>query len=335
MSTIYLDASALAHWSNCREFYRREQVEKIETVKPSTYYHFGKATHLMVESFWRGESYEKALACAYDCLNEYPVGMLNPPELETWERMVKATPDVTAVYFENVSYSPEQLLWVEKEWSIPYGTTFDNSRNSIPLATNTQVILCGRMDRLMAGPRLVDVKTASEISQQGVPWKQQYRQDKVLDLQFALYDWYLQQMCKCGHDNPRHAGEGIGCLEIGCGCPKFQSMAPIEIYLEVLLKPYKSKAARYEKIPLNELITDSYRKRFRQQLAFKVSEIVHYHEHYLQQKPWPLAGGLACSSRYGTCAYQPICAWGESPKLMEKYKHREPHLELVKLAEAK
>jgi len=29
-------------------------------------------------------------------------------------------------------------------------------------------------------------------------------------------------------------------------------MAPVEIYLEVLLKPYKSKAARYEKIELNE-----------------------------------------------------------------------------------
>jgi len=208
---IYLDASALAGWSNCREFYRRQQLEKIEPVKPSTYYHFGKATHLMCESFWRGETYEQALAAAYDCLNEYPVAMLNPPELETWERMVKATPDVTAVYFENVHYSPEQLLWVEKEWSIPY----ERESISLPVGDDltstavhhraagsdsgkTKVILCGRMDRLMAGPRLVDVKTASEISQQGVPWKQQYRQDKVLDLQFALYDWYLCQICKCG-----------------------------------------------------------------------------------------------------------------------------------------
>jgi len=68
----------------------------------------------------------------------------------------------------------------------------------------TQVILCGRMDRLMAGPRLVDVKTASEISQQGVPWKQQYRQDKVLDLQFALYDYYLTKLCTCGHPDTEH-----------------------------------------------------------------------------------------------------------------------------------
>ena len=320
MTTIYLDSSALAGWSNCREFYRRQQLEKIEPVKPSTYYHFGKATHLMVESLWRGETYEQAMAIAYDCINEYPVEMLNPAELETWTRMVKGTPDITEAYFNGVTYSPEALLWVEKEWSIPYSVD----------STATSVILCGRMDRLMAGPRLVDVKTASEISQQGVPWRQQYRQDKVLDLQFALYDWYLCRMCKtCGHDKAFHDST------IRDGDHEFTSMAPIEIYLEVLLKPYKSKAARYEKIELNELITESYRKRFRQQLKWKVSEIVHYMENYSAQKPWPLAGGLACSSRYGTCQFQPICSFGESPKLMAKYKTREPHLELVKLAEAK
>src|SRR5882724_8225646 len=173
MTTIYLDATALAGWSNCREFFRRQQREKIELIKPNTYYHYGKATHLMCESFWRGETYEQALAAAYDCLNEYPVGMLNRPELDTWERMVKGTPDITAAYFDAVSYSPEQLLWVEKEWSIPYqldlGNTYDH--DGVSLAPRTQVILCGRMDRLMAGPRLVDVKTASEISQQGVPWR--------------------------------------------------------------------------------------------------------------------------------------------------------------------
>ena len=112
-------------------------------------------------------------------------------------------------------------------------------------------------------------------------------------------------------------------------------MAPIEIYLEVLLKPYKSKAARYERIDLNELITESYRKRFRQQLKWKVSEIVHYVENYSQQKPWPLAGPLACSSKYGRCSYIDLCAWGDSDKTLAKFKTREPHLELVKLAEAK
>jgi hypothetical protein len=316
VSTIYLDSTALSGWSNCREYFRRQQIEKIESVKPSGHYEMGKAVHLAVERFWAGDSFEKALDAAYQVMNAFPVHMLNPAEVDTWDRLVKALPDVVAVYFDSVSYSPEQLLWVEKEWSIPYETS--SLGNQV-----TQVILCGRMDRLMAGPRLVDVKTASEISSAGIPWKQQYRQDKVLDLQFALYDWYLCQMCKCGKQwahTPAHGHQ-------------FESMAPIEIYLEVLLKPYKSKTARYEKIELNELITDSYRKRFAQQLKWKVSEIVHYMENYSGQKPWPLAGGLACSSKYGRCQFLDPCSFGESPKIMAKYKHREPHLELVRIAE--
>src|SRR5882724_6183710 len=247
----------LAGWSNCREYFRRQQIEKIEPVKPSTYYTFGTAIHRSVEAFWRGESYEKALDEAYQVTNTYPVQLLNPPELDTWERLVKCTPDVLAVYYDSVHYDPEALLWVEKEWSIPYadhvrstssgsteghqrysggnlGTESDNDRNdlNIPAQSRMEVILCGRMDRLMAGPRLVDVKTASEISQQGVPWRQQYRQDKVLDLQFALYDWYLAQMCKCGHSG-HVLGDGRRfSVCINCECTDFRSMAPIEIYLE-------------------------------------------------------------------------------------------------------
>ncbi len=349
---IYLDASALSGWSNCREYYRRRDIEKIEAVKPNTHYEFGKAVHLAVEEFWKGHSYEKALDAAYGVCNEFPVAMLNPPELETWERLVKCTPDILACYYDSVSYSPESLLWVEKEWSIPYGRNIGGiSGNSVhssnrtdgtdnPDSSQTEVILCGRMDRLMAGPRLVDVKTASEISTAGVPWKQQYRQDKVLDLQFALYDFYLQRLCKCGHPHHEHwplvefqsnYKPDYNVTECGeCECMSFRSMAPIEIYLEVLLKPYKSKAARYEKIELNELITDSYRKRFAQQLKWKVSEIVHYVENYSQQKPWPLAGSLACSSKYGKCAYIDLCAWGDSEKTLKKFKERVPHLEVAR-----
>lgn len=296
---IYLDSSSLSGWSNCREFWRRRDLEKIESIKPNTHYEFGKAVHLAVEEFWKGYSYEKALDAAYGVCNEFPVHLLNPAELETWERLVKCAPDILAAYYDSVTYSPEQLLWVEKEWSIPFDIPVGAGSHPI------EVILCGRMDRLMAGPRLVDVKTASEISQAGIPWKQQYRQDKVLDLQFALYDWYLCQ----------------------------QNMAPIEIYLEVLLKPYKSKAARYEKIELNELITGSYRKRFAQQLKWKVSEIVHYVENYSQQKPWPMSGGHSCSTRYGKCQFLDPCCWGDSEKIMAKFKKRVPHLELVRIAE--
>ncbi len=289
---IYLDASALRSWSDCREYFRRSQVQKIELIKPNPHYTFGTAIHVAVEEFWKGNSFDISLDAAYRVTNEFPVEHLNPAETETWQRLVKTLPDVTACYFNSVCYEPENLMWVEKEWSLPYGD---------------KVILCGRVDRLMVGPRIVDVKTASEINAAGVPWRQQYRQDKILDLQFALYDYMLCQ----------------------------QGTPPIEIYLEVLLKPYKGKAARYEKIPLNELLTESYRKRFRQQLAWKVSEIVHYVEHYSQQVPWPLAGGLACSSKYGKCQYHDLCAWGDEQKHLAKYKERVPHLELVKIGEGK
>ncbi len=298
MTTLYLDASALSGWSNCREFFRRQQIVRQELTKENPHYVFGKAMHLAVEEFWKGNTYDQALNAAYEVCNQYPVETLNPAETETWTRLVKCTPDLVACYFNSVTYEPEQLLAVEQEWSIPYDI---EGKMSGPVVT-----LCGRMDRLAVGPRLVDVKTASEIASAGIPWKQGYRQDKILDLQFALYDWYLCQ----------------------------QGTPPIEIYLEVLLKPYKGKAARYEKIDLSILLTDSYRKRFRQQLAWKVSEIVHYVENYSQQVPWPLAGPLACSSKYGKCQFLDICCFGDEEKILKKYKRREPHLELVRIGEA-
>ena len=33
MTTLYLDATSLSGWSNCREFWRRREIEKIELIK--------------------------------------------------------------------------------------------------------------------------------------------------------------------------------------------------------------------------------------------------------------------------------------------------------------
>jgi PD-(D/E)XK nuclease superfamily len=280
---IYLDATALRSFSDCREFYRQNQLVNITSATPSIHYELGRAVHLAVEKFWAGEPVEVAIAAAYSIAEQYPVKLLPAHELEKWKGLVEIIPDVVSVYYDSVEYSPESLIWTEEEWSLPY---------------NEEVTLCGRLDRLMVGPRLVDVKTASEINMNGIPWKTSFREEKLLDLQFQLYDYWLRKTGK----------------------------APIECYLEVILKPYRGKPARFERIDLPEVLTDGYRQRFEQQLAWKVSEITHYIKNYSSQKPWPMAGGLACKNRYGTCMYQPICVWGEIPKVMEKYTAREEHL---------
>lgn len=284
---IYLDSTALKAWSDCREFYRQNQLVNIVSIAPNIHYELGKAVHLAIERFWAGDSFEKALAAAGDITNLYPVKLLSSSDADTWKRLVDTLPDIVAKYFDSVEYEPAKLIKCESEWSLTY---------------NDEVTLCGRLDRLMVGPRLVDVKTASEINRGGVPWKQAYREEKLLDLQFQLYDYWL---CKSG-------------------------TPPIECYLEVILKPYKTKSARYERIDLPEVISDSYRKRFEQQLAWKVSEITHYIKNYSDQKPWPLAGGLACQNRYGECPYAVGCRWGWTPKVLEKFTTRTEHLELRK-----
>lgn len=285
---LYLDATALNNWG-CREFFRQRQVLDRDTLKQNIHYEFGKAIHLAIELFWQGRNQNEITAAAYEVCCKYPTAMLNPNETDTWKRMVDQIPDLVAAYMAAVPYEPEKLMWVEYEWKAPYPNQY------------MDVYLCGRMDRTMAGPRIVDVKTASEISNGGIPWKQSYREEKLLEMQFGLYDWYL---CQTG-------------------------MPPVEVYLEVLLKGFKSKPSRYERIDLPEIISDAYRSRFRQQLAWKVSEIVHYYRNYLDQKPWPMNQQM-CSNKFGRCAYLPICLNGETPKVMEKYIVREKHLEVMK-----
>ena len=106
-------------------------------------------------------------------------------------------------------------------------------------------------------------------------------------------------------------------------------MAPQRVYLEVLIKGYKSKPCRMETIELPYVITEAYRQRFDQQLQWKVEEIVSYFKHSREQKPWPMAQQL-CQTKYGECPYLDVCLHGEQPKVIERFKEREEHLEVRK-----
>lgn len=284
---IYIDASMLRDW-DCHEFARQRYLLNRDVAIPNIYYCYGTAIHRAVESFWQGKTFEQAMADAYVITNQYPLDKIQYQvyQANKWREMVDQLPDLVAVYFDRVEQDIKKCLQLEKEWSHPY---------------TEQVTLCGRIDRLMVGPELPDVKTASEISSMGVPWKQNYQRGKMLEMQFGLYDWYLQQV----------------------------GLTPQRVYLEVLIKGYKSKPCRMEVIELPYVVTESYRNRFKQQLQWKVEEIVDYFKYSAEQKPWPMAQQL-CQSKFGECPYLEICLHGEQPKILEKYKQREEHLEVRK-----
>ena len=297
---LYIDASWLKEW-DCREYVRQRYLVNRDLKAVNIYYCYGIAIHRAVQSFWEGKPYEQAIADAYEITGAYPVQLIkhNVYQSNKWMEMVEQLPDLVACYYDAVEQdlslvhnkprlsdgdTPRPMI--ETEWQLPY---------------SEDVILCGRIDRVMAGPELPDVKTASEIANFGVPWKTGYQQNMMLQVQFGLYDWYLQQI----------------------------GLTPRRVYLEVLLKGYKSKPCRYEVIELPYVTTESYRERFRQQLAWKVSEIVSYFKEKADQKPWPMTQGL-CQTKYGECPFLPICLGGEQPKVMELYSVRQEHLSVRK-----
>ncbi len=285
---IYIDASMLKDFE-CKEFGRQRYLLNRDLVAPNVFYQYGTAVHKAVQSFWEGKTFEQAMADAYTVTSSYPVELIkhNVYISNKWMEMVEQLPDIVACYYDgmvqdlskvarisvNVNSLGEgdSMAALESEWTWPY---------------SDEVTLCGRIDRVMVGPELPDVKTASEISSQGVPWKQMYQRGKMLEVQFGLYDWYLQQI----------------------------DMTPRRVYLEVLVKGYRGKRGRLEIIELPYVVTDAYRERFRQQLAWKVSEIVDYFTHHREDKPWPMSQQL-CQTKFSECPYLNLCLNGEIPML--------------------
>lgn len=316
---LYIDASMLKDFE-CREFGRQRYLLNRDTLAPNIHYVYGTAIHKAVQSFWEGKTFELAMADAYEVTAAYPVALIkhNVYASNRWMEMVERLPDLVACYFDSVEQDVKQVAtWkgetlLECEWSLPYCYVCGRPEVRTDKAGifghmllgcghNHEVTLCGRIDRVMRGPELPDIKTASEISSQGIPWKQGYQNGKMLEVQFGLYDWWLNYI----------------------------GMAPKRVYLEVLLKGYKSKPSRYEVIELPYVVTDAYRERFRQQLRWKVTEIVSLFRDKQEQRPWPMSQQL-CQTKYSECPFLGICLHGETPKTLENYTQREQHLEIMK-----
>jgi PD-(D/E)XK nuclease superfamily len=160
------------------------------------------------------------------------------------------------------------------------------------------VTLCGRKDKVERDPAvLFDLKTASEI---GRSWHADFKASMLRDFGLALYDWHE---CRMGRP-------------------------PETIKIECLVKPYKGSECRLEIFDLPEIT--AYRKRFEQQLQWVVTEIAHYHLHYAQQQPWPMAQEQ-CITKYGACEYLQGCNQGWNPKILANYTSREEHLNVRKV----
>lgn len=275
--TLYVDATMLDDWGKCREFMRQRYVENRVPSEPAIALEVGTAFHLGVEAFWRGASYEEAMRDAMRHLNSLDrthMPVRSQGKLDDAQRFM---PDMLAEYFGNVTF--KQPEHVEVNWQHPH-----------PLLPH--VMLCGRIDRIEAGPVIYDAKTASDI---GDAWKQNYKSELLMKWGFRLYDWYMVQSGK----------------------------TPQLSVAEVVTKPYRSKPARFHRIELPEIA--AYRVRTQQQLYWILKEVLHYVTTYPNAQPWPMSP-TACIGKYGPCGYLSGCRDGWSQKTLERYAKRTEHL---------
>lgn len=294
---LYVDASSINTWLRCREMWRLRYLEGgqgIQPAKPAIPLITGGAFHSGVEIFWRGGSYEEAMAVAMADM-EIDETLLSMPERERLQEAREYLPDMLECYFEKQEYAPEKLMLLGMKRD-DTGPVVEYEWQHHPLVSGVlsiDVMLCGKLDRVEVGPIIYDCKTASEI---GKNWKHDYRQMLLRDIQFQLYDYYLTSI---GHP-------------------------PIMNVVEVITKPYRGKPAKFHRIELPELA--SYRTRFRQQLDWALKEMVHYVAKYREARPWPMAAATVCVGKYGACDYLPGCNQGWNAKVLEGYGEREEHL---------
>jgi hypothetical protein len=273
-------------FSDCREMFRRRYIENITLSKPSINMVFGTAFHLSVEAFWKGKDYKSAYDIGLAHLDSLDITALTVREQGKYNELINTLPDMLEVYYK--AHDKDEIKAAEL---IEYEWIH---YDYLPF-----VHLCGKIDRYMKNGVLTDLKTASEI---GAEWKKKYKAEKLRDCGLSLYDWFLDTGIMSG----------------------IKDYTPKQIAMEVLIKPYKDKPPRLELIELNEII--QYRDRFKQQLNWVVKEMVHYMRTYPKVKPWPMNYGPMCMTKYGECDYLPLCNYGTIPKIMNKYKQREEHL---------
>src|SRR3990167_11405067 len=261
---LYLDASALRDFNTCREYFRRRWVENIVPKRPAVDREFGICVHKAVEAFWQGKDYSKAYSQAASVFAALDLTHTNVKDREKYERLSDALPEVIGVYYEEHGEAEEQAM-LEYEWVTDFPVRCRG------LATISSLVsLCGRIDRYSFERTLYDVKTASEI---GRNWKSDYKEAALREIGIGLYDWYIRTT------QP--------------------DSAPRNVVLEVVVKPYREKTARYEAIELPEIVTDAYRRRFDQLLDFRVRELSHWWRNYQAMKPWPMNDGSQCVNKYG------------------------------------
>ena len=301
MTPIFLDATAIDCFLTCREAYRRRYLFKISEeqerpgiipVEPSIYLSFGHAVHTAVELWHKGNEYE-------ECLHHAAIDMEEAgKKLEG-----RLRPDMEIKWRELGLALPECVA-VYCDGVEPASESEIEQEWMVPLTDN--VTLCGKIDRYHKHVHY-DVKTASEV---GKTWKADYRSTLLRTFQFGLYDWYL----KTREDKVR---------------PESELTGPVGYKIEVIVKPYRGKPARLEVFDLPEIRV--YRKRFKQQLAWVVSEIEQYHYGFADTFPWPMAGSQTCQGKFSACDYLKICNQGDTPRVLEGYREREEHLEILRI----
>ena len=287
-----IDATMISQFMRCKEEFRQRHVEKREPAIAPMHREFGSVIHRGIESFWLGQGYEKAMRAAIERARQTNQTGWNVREIDRWDELVESIPDMLAAYFEEVEWKP--ALGIEREFP-------QSGEEKCLTLQNSPVIICGKLDRLMleaGGLRDYEPKTASEI---GGSWKKNFKSQWVRSWQFALYDWAIRRLY-----------------------PTDNILPPV---VECLIKPYKAKKARVERIELPEII--AHRQRFEQQLEMTCAEMVHYMTAFRDVKPWPMSDS-ACIGKYGPCDYLELCESGENARTKKKFVQIERyHLEVM------
>ena len=173
--TLYLDASAIKNFLDCRELYRLRHIENRVALEPSFHQAWGHAVHIGAETHNRGGSFEEGLRLAAEDLAKFPEHLLNPYSQQRFRELAVELPSAVATYFDSIVVG--NIVAVEEEWSWEY----------MP-----GVVLCGRKDKVERDPAVIfDLKTASEI---GKTWHSDFRHQMLRDFGVALYDWHECRM---------------------------------------------------------------------------------------------------------------------------------------------
>jgi hypothetical protein len=175
---IYIDASQLRLYTECRESYRRTYVANEVPVGVPIHKFYGIAVHQAIDCFWHGKPFTEALEVADKFLDETDLTGVSAKDRTKWQEMREYLPDLLAVYYDGTEYTPDEVVGIEEEWTLvePLGIS--------------GVTLCGRKDRVMKGGHLFDAKTATDM---GATWRADYKATMLRDYGLAMYDWHEAQ----------------------------------------------------------------------------------------------------------------------------------------------